>query len=106
MKRFFAGAMACVFVVTMACGLAACGAPSRDENTLVVWVSDPLKADWESLLALPGGGNNRMAQYTKKVVESFEAAHEGVEVRLESRGWLDGCTQFTGNECRTVEHVA
>lgn len=101
MKRFFAGAMACVFVVTMACGLAACGAPSRDENTLVVWVSDPLKADWESLLALPGGENNRMAQYTKKVVESFEAAHEGVEVRLESRGWMDALNSQVMNAAQS-----
>lgn len=89
MKRLFAGAMACILAVTMAGGLAACGAPERNENTLVVWVSDPLKADWESLLALPGGENNSMAQYTKKVVETFEAEHEGVEVRLESRGWMD-----------------
>lgn len=88
MKKIFAGIMAGVLAVTMAGSLAGCGT-GDDENTLVVWVSNPLKPDYESLLALPGGETNRMALYTQAVVESFEAAHEGVTVRLENRGWMD-----------------
>lgn len=88
MKRILAGFLTGILALTMLAGFAAC-APARDENTLVVWVSDPLKPDYESLLSLPGGEDNRMALYTKRVVESFEREHEGVTVRLENRGWMD-----------------
>ncbi|MBQ8884771.1 MAG: extracellular solute-binding protein [Clostridia bacterium] len=89
MKKIGSIFMSLLVLFGASSALASCGGSKKDDNTLVVWVSNPLKPDYESLLSMSGGNKNKMALYTKAVVESFEAAHPGVTVRLESRGWSD-----------------
>lgn len=101
MKRVLVFALAALLAAVPVFGLTACAGTGADENTLVVWVSNPLKPDYESLLSLPGGESNKMAQFTKTVVESFEEAHPGVTVKLENRGWSDALNSQVINASRS-----